>query len=695
MGRLDSQVYTPPAPPRTKRIRGSYELVVILAVCLILGCWVATEYVAYGFGFHPNLGPALFVLPSGVHLVFGLAGVLVSGIISALLVLSAFYSRLRPIRRFAVVGFSTSVILYGIYVAPSIYAPQRYVGWALAYGALSQESPYYELFNHGLLSGATAFLLALAVVMVYRKPARVLPSTGSHGTATWGTGEDLATDEGLLIGRKRVGGKAKLLRYDGEGHLITVAPTRSGKGIGGVVPNLLSYPGSVVVTDPKGENYAVTARYREEVLGQEVIALDPLNQLGAYGLRPSVNAFNPMDLIRPDGDDALECASLLADMLVLPSGRKGKEESFWDEEAKALLSGLILYVAVRDPFEAKKEEPAYLGRTFLEVRRLLTLPRDHFKSFMETLLESKDLAGGLVARAAARHLQKDGKERSGVVSTAQSHTHFLDSPRMSGVLDHSSFELSALKTDRLTLYLVLPAHYLDTYARWLRLTVACALHEMARTPGKPANRVLLLLDEFANLGRMDPVIRAVSLLAGYGLSIWMFLQDLSQLKGTYPEKWGTFLANADVLQAFGTNDHDTAEYFSNLTGDTTVHVETAGESLSRSRSKHVSRSTGASQSFSERGRKLLLPDEVRRMPTKEQLLFVRGHRPIRATKLNYLHEMEFYEVNDREMSKLPVWRRHLIKLRLVREPPRLRKPIFDPNPMFRPVVSENRVDSQR
>src|SRR5690606_26024657 len=123
--------------------------------------------------------------------------------------------------------------------------------------------------------------------------------------------------------------------------------------------------------------------------------------------------------------------------------------------------------------------------------------------------------------------------------------------------------------------------------------------------------------------------------------IWTFLQDLSQLKGTYPDRWGTFLANADVLQAFGTNDYDTARYLSDLIGDATVFVETANESLSRRRGKHTSRSQGAGRSFAERGRKLLTPDEMRRLPSSEQILFVKGMRPVRAGKINYLVDSEF------------------------------------------------------
>ncbi len=404
------------------------------------------------------------------------------------------------------------------------------------------------------------------------------------------------------------------------------------------------------MTDPKGENYAVTARRRAR-MGQAVRALDPFDQLGALsrqmesaGRQPLevVRAtYNPMDLIDPYGEDWLESAALLAEMLVLPSGGKS-EEAFWNEEAKGLLSGLILYVAAA---ELDEEMRPTKHRTLARVRNLLTLPGKEFKALLDEMLRSP-LCGGLVRRAAARHLQKEDRERSGVVSTAQSHTHFLDSPRMAGAMASSSLDLRRLRSEGVSLYLVLPAHHLDTYARWLRLVVACSLHELARSPGKPTvngrpHRVLFLLDEFAHLGRMNPVLRAFGLMAGFGVQVWAFLQDLSQLKGTYPDRWGTFLANADVLQAFGTNDHETARYLSELTGEATVWAPTAGESLSRSRGKHASRSQGASQSFAERGRRLLTPDEVRRLPREEQLLFVKGTRPIRARKGHYLTDPEF------------------------------------------------------
>ncbi len=688
-------VYTPGPAPQPKRPSSPYGLLLALAGCGYVALGVAAEYVAWAFGFHPNLGPPALVVPPSAAgpLLIGAGGTAASVVVALALSLGA--PRLRVVRRVApllLLACALAAVLgraaLGGHAVP-IYAPLRFIGWGLAYHGFQDGSPYAEIFTRGVLVFGGTLAAAAVALLALRRPPGPLNNTGSHGTAAWSDGAELdgqsqresaagrgrqpARDgggeeplAGVLVGRrlgtgdrsgavKRLSDRRQsgsLLRYAGEGHLMTVAPTRSGKGTGAIIPNLLTYPGSVVVTDPKGENYAVTARRRARALGQAVRALDPFDQLGALsrGLEAAGRAplevvratYNPMDLIDPQGDDGLESAALLVDMLVLPSEHRGGESAFWDEEAKALLGGLILYVAAAELDEECRPTPQ---RTLARVRELLTLPRPEFDAMMKGMLAS-GLYGGLVRRAAARHLQKEERERSGVVSTAQSHTHFLDSPRMTEAMARSSLDLHRLKEEGVSLYLVLPAHHLDTYARWLRLVVACALHELARSPGKPTvngrpHRVLFLLDEFAHLGRMNPVLRAFGLMAGFGVQVWTFLQDLSQLKGTYPDRWGTFLANADVLQAFGTNDLETAKYLSELTGEATVFASSASENLSRSRGKHASRSEGAGESFSEKSRRLLTPDEVRRLPPVEQLLFVKGTRPIRARKADYLADAEF------------------------------------------------------
>lgn len=181
---------------------------------------------------------------------------------------------------------------------------------------------------------------------------------------------------------------------------------------------------------------------------------------------------------------------------------------------------------------------------------------------------------------------------------------------------------------------MLPLDRLATYARWLRLMLAQGLADLARAPASPGRSVLLLLDEFAALGRLEPVERAMSLMAGYGIQLWPILQDVHQLRALYERRAGTFLSNAGVLQVFGVNDHDSAKLVSDLLGQETVVFETMSRALD-------AEETGISFGTQHVARLLLTPDEVRAMPANLELLFLAGQRPIIATKLAYYADREF------------------------------------------------------
>uniref|UniRef100_UPI0008188390 type IV secretory system conjugative DNA transfer family protein n=1 Tax=Sphingobium sp. Ndbn-10 TaxID=1667223 RepID=UPI0008188390 len=422
--------------------------------------------------------------------------------------------------------------------------------------------------------------------------------------------------DGLLIGRDRKSGK--LLRYAGPAHLLTIAPTRTGKGVGTIIPNLLDYPGPVVCIDPKGENARITARHRARF--GPVHVLDPF---GITGL-PSA-AFNPLDRLDPAGLDLADDAMTLADALVYDApGEAG--EAHWNEEAKALIAGILLWVACDGQAQGA-------DRTLEAVRDCLTFAPDNFQKMLREMSRSTD-ARGLIARAANRHLGKSDREAAGVLSAAQRHTHFLDSPRMTAVLGRSDFSFADVKAQPTTVYLVLPPDRLATYARWLRLMLAQALTDLSRAPASPARPVLFLLDEFAALGRLEPVERAMGLMAGYGIQLWPILQDVHQLRALYERRAGTFLSNAGVLQIFGVNDHDSAKLVSDLLGQETVVFETMSRAID-------AEETGISFGQQHVARPLLTPDEVRTMPANLELLFLAGQRPIVATKLAYYADREF------------------------------------------------------
>ena len=246
---------------------------------------------------------------------------------------------------------------------------------------------------------------------------------------------------------------------------------------------------------------------------------------------------------------------------------------------------------------------------------------------------------GLIARAANRHRSKDNREAAGVLSAAQRHTHFLDSPRMTVALGRSDFAFGDLKSRTATVFLVLPPDRIGTYARWLRLMVTQSLQDMARTPNKSSVPVLYLLDEFAALGHLAPVERAMGLMAGDGIQLWPILQDIHQLRAIYGQRAGTFLSNAGVLQVFGVNDHDSARLVSDLLGQETVVFQAMSRALDSDQS-------GLTFSQNHTGRALLTPDEVRNLPQSRQLLFIAGTRPIVANKLCYYTDREFREMFD-------------------------------------------------
>ncbi|MDZ4375682.1 MAG: type IV secretory system conjugative DNA transfer family protein [Phenylobacterium sp.] len=468
----------------------------------------------------------------------------------------------------------------------------------------------------------------------YEAPQR--PAT-THGSAQFGddrrTRSALGGPGGLIIGRASGGW---LMRYDGPGHLLTFAPTRSGKGVGVVLPNLLLSDSAILCVDPKGENARIAARARARF--GPVHVLDPFEASG----QPTAS-YNPLAALDPFGLDLAEDAALIAEALVYDPPEQ-VSEAHWNEEAKALIAGVILHVVTHPPPE---------GATLAAVRDLLTAAPARFAATLKAM-QASPAADGLVARAANRHLGKADREATGVLSAAQRHTHFLDSRRITDSLARADFAFEDLRDQRATVFLVLPPERLGTHARWLRLLVAQALHSLARGPtrgGAKPSPVLFLLDEFATLGQLEPLAQAYGLMAGYGVQLWAILQDLHQLKALYGERHGTFLANAAVTQVFNVADIDTAQWVSRTLGVTTETFIAHGSSMNSGTTtslKGGSSSSGDGESWSEQRvrRDLLTPDEVIRLPDHMMLVLRPGRDPLIAGKIRHYADSEFSGLHD-------------------------------------------------
>ena len=463
-----------------------------------------------------------------------------------------------------------------------------------------------------------------------RRQASAVAST-VHGSASFANPDEIrrnmGIEKGLIVGREnRKAGQ--LLRYAGDAHLITIAPTRSGKGVGAIIPNLLTADRSILCIDPKGENARITAKTRSKF--GPVYVLDPFEVSGE-----PTSAFNPLDQLDPESLDLAEDAGLIADAMVTdPPGQTG--DAHWNEEAKALITGLILYTVC--------ETPSY-QRNLATVRDYLTRSPEDLQKLLQAM-QTSSAANGLIRRAANRHLGKSDREASGVLSSAQRHTHFLDSPRIAGVTARSDFRFEDLKASSATVFLVLPPDRLDANARWLRLMVSQGLQGLARAPSRPSQPVLFLLDEFAALGRLEALERAFGLMAGYGIQLWPILQDLHQLKSTYGQSAGTFLSNAGLVQVFNVSDLETARWVSSSLGSYTVSYETGGSGSSTNLMQPFkTNSTSATAHLAKR--ELLTPDEVMRLGPDLAILMRQGETPVLARKVRYFREPEFGDVSAR------------------------------------------------
>lgn len=446
----------------------------------------------------------------------------------------------------------------------------------------------------------------------------------SHGSADWSDIEQKRKAghikakaepiETFTLGRAAGVNDNEESRFRHSGHVVTIAPTGGGKGVSAVIPNLLTYPGSAWVLDLKGENYAVTARQRR-AMGQEVRLLDPFGVTG----QPS-NTFNPLDLIKPDNPNVVAESAALVDMLFITN--KQEAGNFWDDTAQDLMRGLLIWIATLD------EDARHLGT----LRHVLTGGDDLLDHTLAAMAASEE-GFGVIARAANGFMSAGERVRSDVLASARRQTAFLDDPRIAAVLSQSDFDLADIKAKPMTIYLVLPPAVLKTQARFVRCFIGQILSVLTAAGQKPRHNVALFIDEFGQLGHMAAIEDAISLVRGYGVSLWLFIQDLSQLKGVYP-KWQTFLANS-TKQFFGTADLDTAKYVSEMLGKFTTEYQT------------TSHGSGAKPSVSTQftGRSLLTPDEVMGLADR-QIVLIRGENPHLLTPQNYLTDTDYAGMFD-------------------------------------------------
>jgi type IV secretion system protein VirD4 len=440
----------------------------------------------------------------------------------------------------------------------------------------------------------------------------------AHGSARWARRWEqwwyrAIRGDGVPLGR---GAFRRLLRFSSDGMVMVFAAMGAGKGLGVVIPSLLSYRGSMVVTDPKGENYAITRR-RRAAFGK-VWMLNPTDL--AHSER-----FNPLDMVRLGAPQEADDAEALARLLVVPDAH----ESHWDDKAASLIKGLILHILHHEP-------PA--SRTLASVRRLSAGQRETFIAQLTDIAgnspspAAREIIGGVLTSA----VDSSGdfsEEFQSILSNVQKATEPWSATSPAGKLSASStFRLSDLVDGVGTLFLCVDEDLLDVYSRWLRVMVGCTLKTLTRAKGRRnARKVVLLLDEVAVLGRLDVLEKQSGLLRAYCTPVLIW-QNLPQVAKIYGDNARAFLANASARVFFGVTDNDTAEYVATMLGNT--GAESGSSSVNTSASGWEQR--GRSQSQSDGSYWLLDAAEIQRLPLTKIIIKLRNCPfPILGRRLDY------------------------------------------------------------
>ena len=521
-----------------------------LALPILLGAVAATQFLAHFLRYHPSLGPSVF----------------------------------------------------------HFYPPWSYFVWSY-FWRHTNPVLFARAGGVGMMVAIVSFLL---FVFGLSRSFRVNPFL--HGSARWADERDikaagLLNNDGVYVGAWRdKRGTLHYLRHNGPEHVLCYAPTRSGKGVGLVVPTLLSWTESAVVTDLKGELYELTAGWRQEFAHNKVLRFEPAASTGSC-------CFNPMAELRIGTENEVGDVQNLALLMVDPQGHGLNPHDHWQKTAYSLLVGCILHLCYRSRQDGS---PATLGA----LGQMLSDPKRPVSDLWAEMLTFPHIHGGnhpVIGASARDMVDRPPNEAGSVLSTTKSYLDLFRDPTIARNTSRSDFRIQDLMNyvDPVSLYIVTKPNDKARLKPLVRIIVNMIVRLLADKldfeNGRPKptykHRLLAMIDEFPALGKLEILQESLAFVAGYGIKCYLISQDIAQLKsretGYGPDE--TISSNCHIQTAFPPNRLDTAEHLSKLTGQTTIikeQVTRSGRGLS----------SQVSTAMHEVQRPLLTPDECLRMP---------------------------------------------------------------------------------
>lgn len=537
----------------------------------------------------------------------------------------------------------------------------------------SYETAAYNLVVKSFIYMLPILLIGIILTYLVMNKGKSKTNKTLHGSARWATLEDmkkmgLLSDDGVIVGgfeQKRFLRKPKkyTLIHNGPEHILTYAPTRSGKGVGLIVPSLVNWKHSMVATDIKGELWAMTAGYRKKGLNNKVLKFEP-------AVKDSVK-WNPLLEIRKGQPEEVSDAQSIALLIVDPMG-KGLDDH-WVKTAYSLLTGCILYL-INDEEKQKKGE---ISLSYLD--RMLSDPTLPLPKLWAAMTKSNNQIAKQVGQDM---LDKPENEAGSIVSTAKSELALYRDPIVANNTNTSDFFVhDIMNSDQpISLYVVVQPSDQTRISPLFRLLINMLIrknvsefrfyqsdnfkdysilqkilrfiqgkdikkYNAIRGSGNYKHRMLLMLDEFASIGKMDEVQKALAYCAGYGIKAYLIVQDLAQLQDKYGKN-ESITSNCHIQNAYAPNKFETAQYLSNATGETTI----IDENISISSSGGLFSKKSFSKSYQHTKRNLLTPDECMRLRGADKnskgeitragdmLVFVAGYPAIKGVQTLYFQD---------------------------------------------------------
>ncbi|MCW5662833.1 MAG: type IV secretory system conjugative DNA transfer family protein [Piscinibacter sp.] len=554
---------------------------------------------------------------------------------------------------FAVIGLAAlaaaALYLAGVLFLALNKADPRQAGWTsiARYWQLYGDEPLQRkrLFTASGIAGFALLVVLPGALIVAARPHRAL-----HGDARFATAAEVAraglsggrgrSTPSILVGRLPSPFGARYLALAGQLSVMLSAPTRSGKGVGVVIPNLLNWPDSVVVLDIKGENHAITAGYRAE-RGQAVYAFSPFDE-GARSHR-----WNPLSAVR--------CSPLhrVGDLLTVgqvffPNDAGGSSsEAFFNDQARNLFLGLGLLLL---------ETPA-LPRTIGEMLRQSSGQgrplKDHLNGLIAQRREDSRALSDECADALQRLLSNSENTLSSIVATFNAPLTIFADAIVDAATSADDFRLEDVRRQRMSIYVRIPPNRLANARPLLNLFFSqlVSLNTRQLPEQDPTLRLqcLLVNDEFTAMGRVNIITHAAGYLAGYNLRLLTVVQAMSQLDAVYGEKEArSFATNHGLQILFAPREQRDADEYSAMLGHFTERVVSRGRSRSFSGTGHGS----VSSNESEQRRALLLPQEFKELGSERLVVIAENCKPILGAKIRY-HRDPVFRVRLRPPPVVP------------------------------------------